>query len=248
MRALGAQVATYSPFFLILFIGIKQLSAQDKRSLGLALCWALPTLVLFLVHAGSGHSSPHWTYASWLILTPALTYSVLQLWPNAKKLRIATYAWASTLAVIALFIIALPWVSVDDYKHPLKRKIGWDQAAQHALSLKQAWITELQSHGENTHLPTLMVYNWHHAEPLAWYARPEPVLDIRGKTSQFDQWFGTWAPGDRGILIRPKPHIAPPDVILDHGVCQPIDQITTTIAGNKGQVFHFYRCVWPTQS
>ncbi|MDN3637872.1 glycosyltransferase family 39 protein [Simiduia curdlanivorans] len=246
--ALAAQLATYSPFFLLLFIGARQLDAHQKKSLGLALAWALPTFLLFFLQAGSGRSSPHWTYASWLALTPALAFCVLQLWPMTKKLRLAIYAWASLLAVTALLVIALPWVSLDDYKHPLKRQIGWDKAAKHGLTLQQAWVTELQSKGENTHLPTLMVYNWHYAEPLAWYARPEPVRDIRGKTSQFDQWFGTWAPGDRGILIQPTRHIEPPNVKLEQGACQPIDHITTTIAGNKAQVFHFYRCIWPTQS
>ena len=246
-EALGAQIATYSPFFLLLVLATRQLNGADRKSLVLCLSWALPTLLLFLIQAGTGRSSPHWTYASWLALTPPLACTLLTFWPKSTFLRGATYTWSAVIGLLVLVSIALPWISFSDYRHPLKRKIGWDQAAEHGLLLKQNWIAELQSAGENTHLPTLMVYNWHFAEPLAWYARPEPVRDIRGKPSQFDQWFGTWAPGDRGILIRPKTTTEPPTMQLENGACQPIDHLTTTIAGKKGQVFHYYRCSWPLQ-
>lgn len=240
-RALGIQLVTYSPLILVPFFFWRP--SQNRTALLLCLSWGLPVFALFLYQVGAGRTSPHWTYAAWLSLSPALAWWMLQHWSN-KGLRWLVYGWGATLGLITLVAIALPWIPFDDYKHPLQRYVGWQEASLHGVELNQAWQTELDSQAPGQNQSSLLVYNWHYAEPVAWYARPAVVRDALNETSQYSQWFGTWKSGDKGLLIMPDISTTPEQVHIDHVACQPVDQLPVLIGNKKAQVFHYYRCVW----
>ncbi|UTA48061.1 glycosyltransferase family 39 protein [Simiduia sp. 21SJ11W-1] len=238
-QALATQLGVYSPFILLLFALRRDLA---WRAHALCLSWALPALVLFALQAGSGRTSPHWTYLAWLALVPAAAYVLLHHW-HRRWLRVASYVWGSLLGLVIAAVLALPFIPFEDYKHPLRKVIGWQSAALAAEQLRQQWANE-QEPGYHTE-PSLLVYNWHYAEPIAWYARPAPVRDVKAKQSQYSQWFGHFGPGDRGLMVRPHKSEVPKPVYLDNVECTPVDFHTATFRGRKAQTFHFYRCYWP---
>lgn len=238
-EALATQMGVYSPFVLLAFA---LRTGPHWRSHALCLSWALPALVLFTLQAGSGRTSPHWTYVAWLALAPAIALVLVNHW-HLRWLRIASYLWGGLLATLLAIVLVLPWVPFDNYKHPLRKVIGWQGAAMAAEQLRQQWLAESEP-GFHT-APTLLVYNWHYAEPIGWYARPAPVRDVKGKQSQYSQWFGHFGPGDRGLMVRPHKSETPKPVYLDNVECTPVDFHTATFHGRKAQTFHFYRCYWP---
>lgn len=240
-KALAIQLGTYSPLILVSFL-LWRSSPQRAKHL-LCLSWGLPAFVLFLYQAGAGRTSPHWTYAAWLSLSPALAWWLQQHW-SSQRLRGLAYGWGGVLSLLTCVVVALPWIPFNDYKHPLRRFVGWQEASLHGLALNRAWQIALERAGEPGQ-PSLLVYNWHYAEPVAWYARPAAVRDARSKTSQYSQWFGTWQPGDRGLLIMPSTTMTPQSVHIEGVDCQPVDKLPVTIGNKKAQVFHYYRCVWP---
>lgn len=243
-QALPGQLLFYSPLVL-LTLGLLR-SHDESLTHGQKLCliWALPSLLLFAYLAGTGRSSPHWTYAAWLVLTPALALQWLRGW-HKPWLRYLSYGWGALVGVLLVFALALPWLSFEDYQHPLRRFVGWQPATQQAQLLRDQWAQEREP-GYQTP-PSLLVYNWHFAEPIAWYGRPAVVRDARRKVSQFSHWFGHWGPGDRGLLVRPRKTDEPNQVHLNGAECTPVDRYTARLNGHKAQTYHFYRCYWPAQ-
>lgn len=240
-KVLAIQLGTYSPLILALFFIWRE--SQNRIAHLLCLSWWLPVLVLFLYQAGvGGATSPHWTYAAWLSLSPALAWWLQQHWQNTG-LRWLVYGWGAMLGLVTLVAIALPWIPFDDYQHPLQRYAGWQQATLHGVKLRQEWQAELDRQTPGQNRPTLLVSNWHYAEPVAWYARPAAVRDVLGETSQYSQWFGIWKSGDKGLLIVPSTSTTPEQVSIAHVSCQPVDQLPVFIGNKIAQVFHYYRCI-----
>lgn len=239
-KLLAIQLATFSPLILVTFFIWHP--AKNRTAHLLCLSWWLPVFVLFIFQAGEGRTSPHWTYTAWLSMSPSLAWWLLQHWSN-KKLRRLVFGWGAMLILVALMAIALPWIPFDDYKHPLQRYVGWQEASLYGVKLNQAWQVEQNSQSYVQSKSTLLVDNWHYAEPVAWYARPAAVRDTLSETSQYSQWFGTWKSGDKGLLIIPGTSTTPEPVKIANVNCRNIDQLTTFIFNQKAQVFHYYRCV-----
>lgn len=243
--ALAVQLGSYSPLVLAVLLLWRQANRRLLLSHKLCLAWALPVLVLFLYQAGAGRTSPHWTYGAWLSLTPALAYWLQQHWQH-RWVKLITLSWAGllTLGLSASLLLATPLIPFDEFKHPMRRFVGWQQAANHAVQLRGDWQAELDREASAGPAPQIMVYNWHYAGPIAWYTRPQPVFDVRRQQSQYSYWFGTAVSGDRGILVVPEDDANAEAIFTRDIACAHIDSLPVYFHQSLAQNFHFYRCSW----
>ncbi|WP_162141178.1 ArnT family glycosyltransferase [Simiduia agarivorans] len=237
-QALANQLIAYSPLVLLAFLPVQQPGHQHARAR--LWCWAAPLLLLFAYQAGAGRSSEHWTYSAWLLLAPLMALQLRTLW-HKLWLRRAVYTWGILLSLVFALLIAAPWLSFKDFKHPLGKISGWPPASERANQLLNEWRQEL---ADTEPQPTLAVQNWHHAEPLAWYGRPVVVRDMKHETSQYSQWFGHFAPGDRGLLVRPSKRTEAPEIQSEAAECTWVDSLPVYLNKGIARVYHFYRCQW----
>jgi hypothetical protein len=90
--------------------------------------------------------------------------------------------------------------------------------------------------------PVLLVKNWHDGDRLAWYARPTPVIDIRGRPSQFAFWFGGPRPGIRGILVIPDEEDRASPRPVPGLACTLLERRAAYYGSSLANRFFFYRC------
>lgn len=232
------QVGAYS---LALYIGgIASVFWSLRRSdpsTRLLLVFALPVLLLFAYLAGAGRTSAHWTLMGWVFLSPLCALWLMTFWCRLL-VRVLVYISAaiSTLVLLLLVILPLPFLPFPDYGHPLSRVLGWEEAAARAEQLR------LEMAAEGGEEPVLLVYNWHYAGPLAWYGQPVVVQDTEQRPSQYEYWYGRVGPGTRGILVLfdekdEQPHVNEPG--FD---CRQLDTMPAYRGSVITRMFYFYRC------
>lgn len=196
-----AQCFAYAPgiylFGLIaLFAGLRE---WRVRGVQLTLLLVLPVLLLFASASGREETLPHWTALVWAGLAPLSVRWILHHWP-ARAVRVTSYvSLGYSLVLIALMYSLLfhPWLAFPQGKNPLAPLTGWPAAARVAAGERAMLATEPGPE------PVLFVPNWALASRLAWYARPLPVQVTDDRFDQFDLWYGSPAPGARGVLVMP---------------------------------------------
>lgn len=196
-----AQFFAYAPgiylFGLIALVASRH--EWRERGVQLMLLLVLPVLLLFASASGREETLPHWTALVWAGLAPLAARWILRHWPT-RAVRVACYvSLGYSLVLIALLYSLLfhPWLPFPHGKNPLAPLTGWPAAAKAAATERAALAAEPGPE------PVLFVPNWALASRLAWYARPLPVQVTDDRFDQFDLWYGSPAPGARGVLVMP---------------------------------------------
>jgi 4-amino-4-deoxy-L-arabinose transferase-like glycosyltransferase len=240
LKAMSLQamlIVGYGPF--VYFIGLFAIfAALRQRSVitSLLLIFAFPVLFLFSYAAGKGQSFPHWTISGFALLCPVMAFLLLERW-NRKPIRFLT--WVSlgygvlTVGLVHL-LIAVP-IPFPANMHPAKDLIGWDEAAERAITLNQEYGYQER--------PIIFTQKWYYASRLAWYARPTPVIVLDNRYDQMDIWYGSPEPGMSGILVYPtEGDDKQLEQLGDFEDCKKIDDFNAMRAGRIVETFEFYHC------
>lgn len=212
LTAQAGQLVAYGPliygFGLIALVAALRSGHPGER---LLLALALPVLLLFAWNGGYETTLPHWPALGWLALSPLIARWLIRHWP-ARGVRVAAWSGAvySLLLIAAIhLLILLPFNPFPPGRHPLGDRYadvyGWRTVARQAATLRAAMAA---TPGPE---PRLYVGNWSIFSHLAWYARPLPVQVTDTRFDQSDLWYGSPAPGDRGIVVVPEKYWGRPD-------------------------------------
>ncbi|TKB58289.1 ArnT family glycosyltransferase [Ferrimonas aestuarii] len=211
---------------------------SDKDSAALLVWSAWPLLLVIGYSAGDGPVLPNWPAMAWTLLAPLSAVWIIEQWQQ-RWVRLLTYASTSlSLVVIGfvfLFFAFMPLKTMPFMAKALRDLNGWQQAAQHAATLKS------EHFGPNSDA-VLLVDNWTKASRIAWYAYPEQTQVLANRTTQFSIWFGQPSPQSRGILVRDKGAEANLDYPQFGLSCERIDSLETGIDGIAINQFQFYLC------
>ena len=237
----AAQLLVYG-FGVVVFGVIALVSAaRDSSDTGVRYCLALalPVLLLFGWNAGYVATLPHWTSLAWAALLPLSARWIYRRW-SQRGVRVGVYMSAaySLLLMSVLFAeMVTPRLPFAENKHPMSDIYGWQDAAQHAETLR----AEMAATPGVT--PTLFTVNWTYASRLAWYARPTPVVVLDERYDQFDLWFGSPQNGARGIVVSTEGD-APPATggAAQFAGCTPRDKLPIILNGHLVSTFSFYAC------
>lgn len=197
----AGQFLAYSPALYVLGLIALVAGLREHRHPGvrLTLALVLPLFVLFASGSGREETLPHWTALAWAGLAPLSARYLLRHGHSLGMRLLAGFGVLYSVVLVALLhsLIIHPWLSFPPGRHPLQSLYGWQQAAQHALALRD------QMAATPGPAPVLLVNNWSLASRLAWYARPAPVQIPDRRFDQFDLWYGAPQPGARGIMVVP---------------------------------------------
>lgn len=236
------------------YIGIKTLSLkaetlQQRQARAVAL-FSLPILLLFGITAGKGHSLPHWTMVSWVLLTPLAMTALLAGWKKAiwRRLQIFSYALSVVLTLTMLMILALPQLLPAKLVSSTRQDFdGWAEAAQSAKALLSS-LPEINASPVMEQIEPytgrIIVTSWTEASRVGWYAYPTPLNVLSERNKQFHIWYGEADPLEQGVLIvddqkaldAPIP-TAPDNLNCQYHSSQPAYQSSVLV--NR---FHFYVC------
>lgn len=201
LTAQAGQLIAYGP--LIYLFGLAALGAALRsRAPGerLLLALALPVLLLFAWSGGYETTLPHWPALGWLAMAPLIARWLARHWPS-RGVRFGALAGGgySLLLIAAIeLLILLPVNPFPPGRHPLGDLLGWRASAERAETLRAQMAA---TPGPE---PALYVGNWSIFSHVAWYARPTPVRVTDSRFDQSDLWYGSPAPGDRGIVVVPE--------------------------------------------
>lgn len=246
LKSTAEQLVYYSP--LLVIGGIGALSARvlsRGRALlagreGVLIAFVGPVLALYGLTALASRGSPHWSMLGWLLLIPVVSAWLLEAWRRRPTLRVLTWlSGASSVAVLlALPLLALPFGTWPDFRHPVRQLIGWSEASVRAATL----LDTLPSRGYPGS-PVLLARNWHHAGLLAWYAADVPVMNLFHDLNPHNEKMGYTDHRTWGVLVYPRADLLPRGADLTRDFdCQPIDALPVHHGRSLVQVFHFYAC------
>jgi hypothetical protein len=203
-RAVASQLqqwVAYSPLLYMAGVaGVVTARRNPSTATRLIIAFALPILLVFFIAGGYTRTRVHWTLVGWVLIAPLAAHWLLTHW-RFRAVRITTIA-SGLLSVLALVIAVSLTSSIwrfSAYAHPYGELYGWEEATAKGVKILHA--LQRQKDHENVVFFTL---DFHDASRLAWYARPLPVQVISNKTSQYPLWFGSPAPGDKGLLLIPQ--------------------------------------------
>jgi hypothetical protein len=239
----AGELATYGPALVIggLLAGWQALRREGANP-GVRICLltALPVFVLFWPASGRETSLPHWTLLAWAALAPLAARWFVRGWTLRSRRALAAIggAWCGGLLLTLYLVLGARLGPADPFGRARAPFTGWDSAAATAVRLRD----ELPAGAGPP--PVLFTDRWTSASRLAWYGRPAPVQVIDKRSDQFDLWFGTPAPGARGILVAwsdsklPQPdedlaHFVRHELVEEHPVEEPDGRIAT---------FRFWSC------
>ncbi|MTI15183.1 glycosyltransferase family 39 protein [Sansalvadorimonas verongulae] len=241
-----AQVVLYSVLAYVAAIAAivavlrKNIPEQDRASCWLIIWSALPLLLVVGWSAGDGTFLPNWPALGWTLLAPLSSYWICRGWHKLWVKSLVVVSSVLSLALISFLFIFLAFMplSTFPFMSPLiKDLVGWNEAAKHAVALKQEWRKE---EGRD---PVLLIDNWSKASRIAWYAYPEPVQLVTDRLTQFDFWHGKPGPDTYGILIRDKKSAPESGHLTLKGFsCSLFDQTEATLDRIVINRFQFYRC------
>jgi 4-amino-4-deoxy-L-arabinose transferase-like glycosyltransferase len=231
------QLGTYSPLLFIGGVAAAVWGIGQGRGARLLLVFALPNLLMFAYMAGVGRSSVHWTLFGWVAMSPLCAAWLMSQW-RRRAVRGLVYVSAtlSTLGLLVIMLLPLPFIPFPDYNHPLGRVLGWQQAASRAELLRQEMA------GDGGSEPVLLVTNWHYAGPLAWYAQPTIARDTNPRPSQYKLWYGYVDASTRGILVVFDKDNDSPGFDQRGLDCHQVDTMPTYRGATVTSKFYFYRC------
>jgi 4-amino-4-deoxy-L-arabinose transferase-like glycosyltransferase len=240
LKALTLQamlIVSYGPFvYVIGLFAIFAALRQRSEITNLLLIFALPVLLLFSYAAGKGQSFPHWTVSGFALLCPVMAAYLLERW-NRKPVRILTWVtlgYGVFIVGLVHLVITVP-MPFPAYMHPGKDLIGWNEAAERAMTLNQEY--------EYQERPIIFTHKWFYASRLAWYARPTPVIVLDNRYDQLDIWYGSPVPGMSGILVYPtEGDDKQPRQLRDFKSCDKVDELNAMSAGRPVETFDFYYC------
>ena len=231
------QLGAYSP---ALYFGGIAAAFHGLRQPGngrLLLVFALPIFGLFVWMSGAGRSSAHWTLLAWTFMAPSSALWLANFWHLfAVRLLVYGSAGLSLVALVLALILMLPFIPFADYRHPLNRILGWQEAAARAQALRQ------QMAAEGGKEPVLLVSNWHYAGPLAWYEPGAVVQNTEAEPSQYPFWDGEVNADTRGILVVFDEEDEQVGLREPGFQCRQVDSMPVSRGPTRVRTFFFYRC------
>lgn len=247
-EALGMQVAQMLLYTILAYVAAiaatfacirKKLPEAASAPAWLVIWSAMPSLLVISWSAGDGTVLPNWPAMGWTLMAPLSAYWIATRW---EKIWVKCLtAFSSLLSVgLVLFLFAflafMPLSTFPFMGPAIKDLVGWKEASERALALKEEMEQEEQS-------PVLLVDNWSKASRVAWYAYPHPVQLITDRTTQFDFWYGSPDPTTRGILVRDKKEVPEEGLYTKEGIeCQLLETMKSEVDGVLVNQFQFYRC------
>lgn len=237
LSAMGEQLGAFSP---LLFIGgvAASFKGWQQANARLLIIFAWPILLLFIWMSGAGRSSIHWTLVGWYLLAPLAAAWLMASWHKKPVRWLAKFSGGlSAVLVVGIFLLPLPLYKFPDFQHPLGTMAGWQQAAEHGEKLRQ----QLPRSGK-TSAPVLLVKNWHHAGPLAWYTQGSRTLDVTTRPSQYVRWFGSPDQHSYGIMVQPSSPGKEPDTEFDNFSCEIVDELPIRHGPSLVRKFYFLYC------
>lgn len=227
----------------------KASTLPQRQARALAL-FSLPILLLFGISAGKGHSLPHWTMVSWVLLSPLTLAALISGWkrPLWRRLQLVSHALSLILITLMFLILAVPQLLPEKLVSSTRQDFeGWSKAAQTAQTLLAALPdAEPSQSGDQAggSKGRIMITSWTEASRVAWYAYPTPVNVLSERNKQFHIWYGEADALEQGVLIvddhkalqAPIP-TAPAELNCQYHSSQPAYQAEVLV--NR---FHFYIC------
>ncbi len=238
LSAQGQQLIAYAPVVYVggLIVLFATWRRYDPNTL-LLLLFAAPVLALFVLLSGLGRSHAHWPMIAWVCLTPIVARWLVRTW-SRKPVRALTYVSAafSGVTILGAHLLMLPVWKLPDFKHPIKKIAGWEEASARAEATRRSMRVEGRDE------PVLMVLNWHHAGPLAWYQWPVPVLDLTGRLSQYTVWYDAPAATARGVLVVPGRGENIEQRLEESHRCDRDDPVRAYYGPTLAQIYQIFRC------
>lgn len=239
----AGQLVAYGPGLYLLgfaaaYAGLRGWGEQAVRY---SLLLALPPLLFFGWSSGFEPTLPHWTLLGWALLAPLAARFLLHHW-RRRSVRIITWGGAGYSLLLLLLLhseLFSPWLPFEPMHYPLNDLYGWHAAAEKAQRLRR---TMALTPGPK---PVLFAGNWSYASHIAWYVRPTPVQVTDDHITQSDLWYGTPAPGARGILVVPDSQFSHGDIAgwlarFDH--CKKADAVDVVLHGIPAVSYDLYSC------
>jgi 4-amino-4-deoxy-L-arabinose transferase-like glycosyltransferase len=245
--SLAEQVVFYSPLLVIggllalyrLRFALRVREGRQRRDV-LLIAFVIPVLGIYLFTALESRASPHWSMLGWILLIPVLANWLVLHWQESRGLRVLGWLSGSysVVVLVGLLVLAVPWGTWPEFKHPSKLMMGWKAASQHGDELRQRIPRR-----DFATPPVLLARNWHHAGLLAWYAPEAGVRNLFLDLNPHNLENGypdhdTW-----GVLVYPRASHEPrgKDLTRDFD-CTPIDATPAFFGDSLVQVFHYYAC------
>jgi len=200
----AGQFVAYTPGLYIASVAAVISAWRERNHPGvqLLILLAIPVFLLFAWGSGFETTLLHWTALAWLGCIPLAARWILFHW---QKRTVRIIGWS--IPVISLPVILLiyseflyPWYPIKENKHPFQQLYGWQEAADRAVRIRNQLN---EKPGASDHPAKIFVSNWSLASRLAWYARPNQVLVMGRRQTQFTHWFGKARDGDWGVLVMP---------------------------------------------
>jgi 4-amino-4-deoxy-L-arabinose transferase-like glycosyltransferase len=200
LRSRAGEFLLFGPALTIAgAIAAWQALRRERAHPGVRLLLLLAAPVVLVFWPASGHQTtlPHWMELAWLALAVLAARWYVAGWARSSRRVLAAIGalWCGSLLVLVALVATGSSFEAQLLHGARAQLVGWPQAAQMALRLRDDMGARPGSK------PLIFTDHWTHASRLAWYGRPATVQVLDGRFDQFDLWFGSPSPGERGVLV-----------------------------------------------
>lgn len=242
-----SQIVAYMPaVYIFSLVAALWVLRKKRQEFYVNLIFALPPFIILAFSPAFGKFLPHWIAFMFLILLPVAATMIYELWTNIKnlnkvqKIKVAVFKITFIICLLLSFTATAGFrfiasgieFRMPPYFHPWLHVIGWDKISHQIV----------EDALENPEYNIIFTNSWFYAAPLAWYARPMPVIPVDDRIDQFDFWFGSPQRGQSGYLVIPHYETEYNNSIFKFAECNHWKNNNYFIKGSPVLSLDIYKC------